>query len=154
MTDQTRSGGKTSESVRSLAEAVIARHEAELLDLQIMGGDKLILRLIVDQPEGISLDTCAKISNELSRLLDAEDPIQDRYNLEVSSPGADRSLRTEKDFRRNIGRPLRIQTLGAHYEGTLDQVEPDRVHLTGAGSGTDEWIAIADVTSAKVVLPW
>ena len=145
------------ERVRSLAEAVLARHEAELIELAVKKGRTQLVRLIVDRPvgspNGIDLGTCAKISNELSRLLDADDPIPGRYTLEVTSPGADRPLKTARDFSRNVGRTLRVNTHdGREHDGTLAVVEPERINLETAGS--EEWISIADVAVARVVLPW
>lgn len=152
MADSTQGEALLRERVRSLAEAVLARHEAELVDLQVSRGRSNLVRLVVDRNEGIDLDTCATISDQLSRMLDADDPIPGRYTLEVTSPGADRPLKTQRDFDRNIGRPLHVQTDVTEFEGTLDQVEPDRIRLSTKDG--EQWIDVAAIKTAKVVLPW
>src|SRR5262249_16696042 len=59
---------------------------------------------------GVSLDDCARVSRELSALLDVADAVPTAYNLEVSSPGLNRPLKRESDFRRFIGRRAKIRT--------------------------------------------
>ncbi|MBI4042861.1 MAG: ribosome maturation factor RimP [Deltaproteobacteria bacterium] len=73
-----------------------------------------VLRLFVDRAEiigrGVTLDECARLSRELSVLLDVEDLISHEYVLEVSSPGLDRPLKTSKDFLRFSGKKVRVTT--------------------------------------------
>ncbi len=67
-------------------------------------GNRSILRIFVDRPGGgITLAECAQVSRELSAILDVEDPIPHSYTLEVSSPGATRRLKDERDFKRSVG---------------------------------------------------
>lgn len=141
------------ERVRSLAESVLDRHGAELVDLEVKKGRTQLVRLTVDRPDGIDLEACARISDELSRLLDADDPIIGRYTLEVSSPGADRPMKRASDFRRNVGRKVRVITAEGDVEGTLVAVEDERVRLQ-ADDGGDEWVDLSRVVKGKVVLPW
>jgi len=128
------------ERVRSLAEPVLTRHGAELVDVQVRRGRTQLVRIIADQPGGITLEMCARVSEELSRMLDVDDPIQGRYTLEVSSPGLDRPLRTEADFS------------GRHEEGTVEDVRSDRVRLSRASGAVE--VPYADIAKATVVLPW
>lgn len=140
------------ERVRSLAEVVLARNGAELVDLAVKRGRTQLVRLVADREGGIDLDTCARVSNELSRMLDADDPIAGRYTLEVTSPGLDRPLRTAADFRRVVGRKVRIVLAKGQHEGTLEEVGEDRVRIvTTAGS---EEIRLAEIANAKELLPW
>lgn len=141
------------ERVRSLAEPVLARHGAELVDVQVKRGRTQLVRVVADQPGGITLDVCAQVSEELSRMLDVDDPIQGRYTLEVTSPGLDRPLRTEEDFRKNAGRKVKVVLKsGRHEEGTVEETRSDRVRLTGT-KGTVE-VPYADIAKATLVLPW
>ena len=110
------------------------------------------MRVVADRDEGIDLETCALVSRELSRMLDADDPIVGRYTLEVTSPGLDRSLRTPRDFRRVVGRKVRVVLALGQHEGTLEEVGEDRVRLA-TPSGPVE-VALAEMKNAKVVLPW
>ena len=71
----------------------------ELVRIRLMSGKRIILQIMADKPEGgIVVDDCAKISLAVSAVLDVEDPIEDEYALEVSSPGIDRPLTRLKDF--------------------------------------------------------
>jgi ribosome maturation factor RimP len=72
-------------------------------------GRDLFLRILVDRPQGgISLDECARLNNEIGRILDEKDIMQTRFILEVSSPGVDRPLKTKKDFLRCLDREVRF----------------------------------------------
>lgn len=84
----------------------------ELIDLQLKGkGGKSILKILVDRTTGgISLEECADINRKLGEELDKEDFIQQRYILDVSSPGVNYPLKTFKDFKRNIGHIVKIET--------------------------------------------
>lgn len=74
-------------------------------------GRRSILRIFVDrQGGGVTIADCASVSRELSAILDVEDPIPTSYALEVSSPGATRRLKSERDFERSIGRTVFIET--------------------------------------------
>lgn len=138
--------------VRSLAEPVLARHGAELVECHVRRGRTQLVRVVADRPGGIDLETCAKVSRELSRMLDAEDPIPGRYTLEVTSPGLDRPLRTAEDFRRNLGRKVRIVLAQSQHEGVVEEVGEDRVRIAGKGEPVE--IPLADVAKATLVLPW
>ena len=140
------------ERVRSLVEPVLARHEAELVELSVQRGRTQLVRVVADRAGGIDLDTCALVSQELSRMLVADDPIAGRYTLEVTSPGLGRPLRTPADFRRVMGRPVRVVLADRQHEGTVEEVGEDRVRVATA-SGPVE-VALADVRNAKVILPW
>jgi ribosome maturation factor RimP len=69
------------------------------------------LRVYIDSPEGITVDDCARVSDQVSAILDVEDPITDRYRLEVSSPGFDRPLCTLAHFEAVVGQKVRIQSM-------------------------------------------
>ncbi len=69
-----------------------------------------VLRLYLDRPEGVRLEDCREVSDQLSDLLDVEELIDHPYSLEVSSPGLDRVLKTPEDFIRFTGRLARLET--------------------------------------------
>ena len=107
----------------------------ELVELQFRREQSgWVLRLIIDKPDGINLDDCAVASRELSQLLDIEDFIDRAYNLEVSSPGLDRPLKSMTDFQRFIGRKAKIKTIepiaGEHvFIGNIQQTEGESIVL-------------------------
>ena len=140
------------ERVRSLAEPVLARHDAELVELAVRRGRTQLVRVVADRAGGIDLETCALVSQELSRMLDADDPIVGRYTLEVTSPGLDRPLRTPADFRRALGRRVRIVLARSQHEGTLEDVVADRVRVATDGGPVE--VPLDEIANAKVVLPW
>lgn len=106
--------------IASVVEPVVASHGLELVDLEwTHENGSWILRVYIDrpgsqpkpgQPDGVGLTECAEISHELGPALDATDLIQPQYNLEVSSPGLDRPLRTEAHFARFVGKKAKIKT--------------------------------------------
>jgi ribosome maturation factor RimP len=102
---------------RRLAEIVgpvIESMGFELVRVRLMSGKHKTLQIMADRPEGgIEVDDCAEISTAVSATLDVEDPIEDAYTLEVSSPGIDRPLTRLKDFE-----------VWAGYEAKLETAEP------------------------------
>ena len=96
--------GNLRERLIALIEPVIGRLGYELVELELGAGRaRGVLRLFIDRDGGVGLDDCARISREVSALLDLEDPIPTAYTLEVSSPGFDRVLRTQAHFGRFVG---------------------------------------------------
>ena len=92
------------ERLIALIEPLLERLGYELVQLDYSAGRAhALVRVFVDRPDGVTLDDCARISRELSALLDVEDPIPSAYTLEVSSPGFDRVLRTQAHFGRFVG---------------------------------------------------
>ena len=99
------------EKVRALLLPILDEKDCELVDLEYQReGQGWVLRLFIDQSGGITLDTCAEVSREVSVLLEVEDLIETAYNLEVSSPGLDRPLTKVGDYERFSGRLVKIKT--------------------------------------------
>jgi ribosome maturation factor RimP len=114
----------------------------ELVDVELKraaGGG--LVRLYVDKPGGIGLDDLQSVSEEVSAILDGEDPIEGPYTLEVSSPGLDRPLKTEADYRRFVGRLARLSSYEPiegrrHWSGRIVACEGGVVILElGKGEG-------------------
>lgn len=138
--------------VRSLAEPLLERHGAELVELSVLRGRTQLIRIVADTPSGIDLDTCASVSRELSRMLDVDDPIPGHYTLEVTSPGLDRPLRAPRDFERNRGRLVRIVLAQGQHEGTIEEVGQDSVTVERDGERTV--VPLDQIAKAKLILPW
>ena len=101
------------EKVRALASPLAAQEGLELVDVEFGGGGgRQTLRLYIDKPGGVSLDDCTAVSRALSTALDVEDPLEGSYDLEVSSPGLDRPLRTPEHFQKYAGEKVRVKTYG------------------------------------------
>ncbi len=83
----------------------------ELVRVRLMSGKTKTLQIMAERPEGgIEVDNCADISTAVSAILDVEDPIEDNYTLEVSSPGIDRPLTRLKDFDTWQGYEAKLET--------------------------------------------
>jgi len=94
-----------------IVQPVIEDLGFELVRLRLMAGKRVTLQIMAERPEGgIEVDDCAKISSEVSAILDVEDPIIEEYALEVSSPGIDRPLTRLKDFEMWDGYEVKIET--------------------------------------------
>ena len=99
--------------VRQLAAPLAAQEGMELVDVEFGGGGgRQILRVFIDRQGGVSLDDCTAVSRALSAALDVDDPLQGAYDLEVSSPGLDRPLRTPEHFQKYAGEKVRVKTFG------------------------------------------
>lgn len=82
----------------------------ELVDVEyVKEGDYFFLRVYIHKAGGITLDDCKTFTEKLSLILDEEDPTNDAYFLEISSPGLDRPLKTDKDYERNLGKEVELK---------------------------------------------
>jgi ribosome maturation factor RimP len=104
------------DQVRALAARVAAGYGLEIFDVQFRReAQGMVLRVLIDRPgsgatadESVSVEDCARVSRDLSAILDVEDVVPTAYTLEVSSPGLDRPLRRPDDYRRFAGRRAKI----------------------------------------------
>lgn len=121
--------------VRTAIEPTVARLGFDLVAVEWTGNR--VLRLSIDKPGGISGDDCAVVTQNVSPLLDAADPVEGRYTLEVSSPGIDRPVERRDDFRRFEGYRAKVK-LGPgaprrRYTGDLAGVEDDELLIVVDG---------------------
>lgn len=127
----------------------------ELVDTELSSGaGQSVLRVYIDHPRGINVDDCAKVSRQLSAILDVEDPIAGHYMLEVSSPGLDRPLVVHADFVRHLGETVKVKTvepvLGRrNFTGRLAAVESDRVIVEVDGENYE--LLLATIERARLV---
>jgi len=128
------------ERLIALTEPLLGQLGYELVDLEyVPGRTRAVLRIFIDQPQGIGLDDCERVSHELSALLDVEDPVPTAYTLEVSSPGVDRVLRTRAHFQRFVGQRVWLELKVARegrrrYTGRLDGLDAEGVELNVDGA--------------------
>ncbi|MCW9715067.1 ribosome maturation factor RimP [Avibacterium gallinarum] len=117
-------------------------------------GRFLTVRIYIDKEGGVSVDDCADVSRQVSAILDVEDPIADKYNLEVSSPGVDRPLFTLEQYQRYIGEEivvhLRIPVLERRkWQGKLEKIENDMITLLV--DGQPQVLVFGNIQKANVV---
>ncbi len=142
-------------NLNNIIAPVLEEMGIELVELKLLGsGPRRILRIYVDQAGGISLERCAEASRQISDILDRKDPIPSRFVLEVSSPGADRPLVSEKDFSKNIGRKVKIRYKAEDEKtdkiiGKILSVDQEAVIV--AVENTEHSIKFNDILKAKIV---
>jgi len=144
----------------SIIQPTIEGMGFELVRVRLMGGKTRILQIMADRPDGgINVDDCADISTAISAVLDVEDPIEDNYTLEVSSPGIDRPLTRLKDFDMWNGYEARLETTELidgrrRFKGILAGTEGDEVLITIEEGGQDLTIGLKFdwLSDAKLIL--
>ena len=99
---------RVEEAVEKIAEEILANTDYELVDVEYVKERDWFLRVYIDKEGGIGLDDCQEVSGLLDEKLEELNIISDRYILEVSSPGLDRALKKEKDFKREMGKLVDI----------------------------------------------
>ena len=97
--------------LNELLQPVVESMQYEFVGLEFLSGaNPSVLRVYIDQEEGITVDDCADVSRQISAVLDVEDPIASEYNLEVSSPGLNRPLFTAYHYQKVVGERIKVQT--------------------------------------------
>ena len=139
-------------AIEAKVEPAVTGMGYELVDVQASGGGRL-LRVFIDKPGGVTVDDCAAVSRQLSRVLPVEGI--DYENLEVSSPGLDRPLRKPRDFARFAGQKaeVRMRTPDAtgrrKFIGVLRGADEGRVNVECDGQMVA--LALDDVDRAKLI---
>lgn len=113
------------EYTTEIVTPILVTMNLELVDIEyVKEGKDWFLRVFIDKPGGVDIEECGQVSEQLSEKLDEHDPIKSAYYLEVSSPGAERPLKTRVDLSNQIGNQIHV-SLYQHinseksYEGKL-----------------------------------
>jgi len=135
---------------------VVGGHGLELVDLEWRGiRPRGVLRLYVDKPGGVGIGDCERLSRELGDVLDAAALIEGGYDLEVSSPGLDRQLRTEREYRWAVGKHVRCWLAGgSEMSGRLTEVTPERLVLDRDGERMELGRAVVTKARLEAEVPW
>jgi ribosome maturation factor RimP len=136
--------------LEEVIQPVLRDHGVELVDLDWRGSrPRGALKVFVDKPGGVRVEDCERVSRELGDILEVAGLIEGAYDLEVSSPGLDRVLRKEREFRWAIGRSVRCWTAGGReYAGRLAEVQPERLLLERGGQSIE--VPRAQLTKARL----
>jgi len=145
------------EKITRMAQRVAVSEGLTLVDVEIKGGGgSRLLRVYIDKPEGVSHADCELVSEQLSALLDVEDPFPGSYTLEVSSPGLDRKLVKPSDFTHFVGRKARVVVREPVdnrkvLEGRLAGLEAGRVRLDLGEAGLKQ-VELSNIQKAQLVV--
>jgi ribosome maturation factor RimP len=145
------------ENITSIIEPTVEALGYELIRVSYGGGRKPTLQIMAERPDGtMGVDDCARLSRELSAILDVEDPISEEYLLEVSSPGVDRPLTRAKDFERWMGFDAKIELKEQlegrrRFRGKLETFDGNNISILTDDEGMVE-INIDDIAKAKLLL--
>jgi ribosome maturation factor RimP len=149
------------EEVRQLAEPLAEELGYELVDVEhLVQGRHRVVRVLLDKPDGITIADCAAFSRRLEDRLDMNQTITGRYQLEVSSPGVERPLKTLEAVARFSGSRVSITTHEAHenrrhFEGVLLGPDADGRAGVRTEEGGEHWFAWPDVRAARLMIdPW
>src|SRR6185436_16715030 len=148
--------------VRAIADRVAASYGLEIFDVQFRReGGGMVLRIRIDRPgpaataeESVSVGDCARVSRDLSAILDVDDVVPVAYTLEVSSPGLDRPLRHADDYRRFAGRRAKLVMREPvdgqkFFKGILGGVEGTEVLIDGE-DGRRHRVPVGLITRANL----
>jgi len=148
------------ERITAIAERAAAREGLEVWDVEVLGaGRSRIVRIYIDKPEGVTLDDCELISQQVGTVLDVEDVVPDQhYHLEVSSPGVERRLFKPEHFARFAGQKARIALRQPvqnqrRWEGVLAGVEGTEVLLETA-NGMPLRFSLDQIEKANLKFEW
>jgi ribosome maturation factor RimP len=126
---------KVAKIVEDLVTPILDENGLELVDIEyVKEGKDWFLRVFIDKDTGVDIEECGIVSEKLSEKLDEIDPIPHNYFLEVSSPGAERPLKKEKDYEKAVGKNVFIKTYEPidgekTFEGILTEFDREIVKI-------------------------
>lgn len=145
--------------IRAIVEEVLQGSPLFLVDVVVRGkSGSQVVEIFVDSDEALDIEDIARVSREVGFLLDTEDVMRGRYSLNVSSPGLDRPLQWPRQYRKNVGRSLRVRYTDAsgsatEIEGELKAAGVDGIEVAGP-SAEAMHIRYDVILEARVILPW
>lgn len=148
------------ERITAIAERAAAREGLEVWNVDVLGaGRSRLIRIYIDKPDGVTLDDCELMSQQVGTVLDVEDIVPDnRYHLEVSSPGVERRLFKPEHFARFAGQKARIALREPfenqrRWEGVLAGVEEGMILLETA-TGASMRFRMDQIEKANLKFEW
>lgn len=144
---------------RELISPILDRMNFELVDVEyVKEGAEWYLRAYIDKEGGITVNDCEAVSREMNEILDREDYVEGSYIFEVSSPGLDRPLRSERDFARSVGKAVEIRTYrpiggSKEFSGILSSYDGDSVTIRGE-EGEEATFPRADIALIRLAFDW
>ena len=141
-------------SLREEVKKVVEDHGAQLYDEEVVSEDgRTLYRVYVTKEGGVDLDLCADISRDLSPMLDVYPPVSGQYNLEVSSPGVERTLKTPEHFEKSTGEKVNLKlSSGDRVKGRLKGFEEGEIILETEHG--EERFPLSEVRKARTYFEW
>ena len=143
----------TAEKIYGLIKETVEAQGVSLWDVRLVKeGASYYLRIFIDKPNGISIDDCTEVSHAVEPVIDAADPIDNSYYLEVCSPGIERELTRPQHFASSLGKKIRIRLYKAadgvkEFTGVLKSAS-DKVVIEAAG--TEREFDFKDISKANL----
>jgi ribosome maturation factor RimP len=141
-------------AMESVVLPVIQAHGLTLVDLELRGGSRrMIVRIYVDKPGGVTVGECQRLSHEVGDVIEVANLVPGSYDLEVSSPGLDRELRKDRELHWAAGRTVRVWTrepVDDHREFSGRLVVVDETALTLATGDGSRRVPRSLVTKARL----
>lgn len=139
------------EEIKKLTEDTLVPGQF-VVDVILSGGKAPAKVLVlVDGDEGITIDDCAEISRRLSKGLDDAAMLQQNYLLEVSTPGADQPLKLKRQYRKHLGRKLKVKLSDQIVEGKLSDIGDEKITLLiESGNGKNKESKPLDILFSEV----
>ena len=145
-----------SQLVREIIRPAVNDQGLDLVDVEFKKESKnWYLRIYIDKRQGVTVDDCQKISHQIEDLIEIESIVSQQYILEVSSPGLDRPLKSERDFLRNENRRVKVTTFSPvqsrkNFSGTIKAIRDKSLVLDE--KGIDLEIPLEKIAKAKLVI--
>ena len=141
--------------IDAMVSPLCDRIGVELLDVEYEGG---VLRLVVDHPDGVSMEAIAEVTREVSRAIDHEDPIPGSFTLEVTSPGLECPLKRPAHFERVVGSEVAVKTIPGidgdrRVSGVLETADVDGIGVRLA-DGSCRTLRHDEILKASTVFVW
>jgi ribosome maturation factor RimP len=138
--------------IRRLAESKLANESQFVVDVVLSSrqGPRKVL-IFLDGDQGVSIDDCADLSREMAQALDENNWISDNYTLEVSTAGIDQPLKLARQYKKNIGRRVRVKLKDASIEGTLTGSDAEKIVLAEEiGTGKKKEVKTREIPFTEI----
>ncbi len=136
--------------LNEIIKNIVEDNGCELYDIGITEeGDNKFFRVYITKPGGVTLSDCTAINNLLSPVFDIEEPLKDKYFLEISSPGIERKLTKKEHFEKSIGENVKVTTNeGKKLKGQLKSFDGEVAEIG------KEKVSFDDIKKAKTFVDW
>ena len=135
--------------MKEIIKKIVEDNGCELYDIEIVEENwHKFYRVYITKPGGVSLSDCEAINNLISPIFDIEEPIKEKYFLEVSSPGVERKLHTKEHFQKSVGERVKLNTTEGKVKGVLTYADDEKIKVD------DKEIPYEDIKKAKTYVDW